>query len=158
MPKLIERLQKELVELQNIIEFLVRHPIIEELEIIEKPYLCGGYLDFDGLTHKQRVALMLHFGGQWKRENNTGTVTYTRKEEYGGFKIRFYGAQPPPSCTLVYEEVLVPEKVQVIPEHKEKRIVGMKCTKDETEAQVDEDTGIQPINEEGSQSNEQANT
>lgn len=76
-------------------------------------------LDMDCLTHPQIVTLIGRLSaGKWIKSPKWGKIDYTNDAVIPGFTVRFWSGEPPPSCKLVEEEVVVP----TVPAHKEKRV------------------------------------
>jgi len=84
---------------------------------------CGG-VDFDNLTHQEAVKVMLALGGKWTKEYRGTTINYL--QTIHGVLFRLWGCQPPRSCRIVEEKVLVPEK-PAVPAH-EQIIRKLVCT------------------------------
>jgi hypothetical protein len=116
----IEVLRQRMAELVQKEHFLLRfRHEIEELGLVPTT-CCQGYIDFDNPGRSDVVEILKRFGGEWHKELSFGhpdRIDYTREAE-PGLKIRLYHAEPPPSCVVVTEDVLVP----AVPEHTVKRI------------------------------------
>ncbi len=71
-------------------------------------------LDFDNPTRNETIALMKVFGGTWRKSVCNGLndrINYS--QEIDGVTVRLWASPPPPSCTVIEEQVLVP----ATPEH-----------------------------------------
>ena len=70
-----------------------------------------GNIDFNHLPHKKVLKIMRTFkAGKWKKALSSSCdgarVDYT--SEFDGMTIRCYAGEPPPSCKIVEEVVMIP--------------------------------------------------
>lgn len=81
----------------------------------------GGYIDFNTPSRNDVRAILSRIkGGKWSKckNSNESSLNYiSEREIVPGVKFRIWGAEPPPSCKLVEEDVLV----EAVPAHIEKR-------------------------------------
>lgn len=80
--------------------------------------LYAEYIDFDYPDRDATIALLKMVGGKWSKEPIRGAkINYKQKRD--GFSIRIYGGAPPPNCTVVEKQVLIPaqpERYEVVRE------------------------------------------
>ena len=84
--------------------------------------MYGAFIDIDRPSRGDVVRLLSALKiGKWNKESAPGqTLIYvTDQPVVGRWKVRLWSAEPPGSCKIVEEEVLVP--AVNIPEHVEKR-------------------------------------
>lgn len=97
-------IQRKEREIQRLRDMLTAFPKLSELDLDVS--ICGGYLDFDHLTHAQVITVIKAIGGKWDKEPQGDRVNYMT--ESGGIKLRCWQGEPPPSCRIVEEEVEIP--------------------------------------------------
>ena len=88
---------------------LDRFPQLESFADCISFHYDGNSLDFDWLSHERSIEVIKALGGKWNKQLNPGdasTIDYTT--EIDGVKFRIYGGQPPPSCKVIEEVVVVP--------------------------------------------------
>lgn len=94
--------------------------------------VCNEHIDFDNPTRTQAVKLMTHLKmGKWRKEvgYSAGKINYIHDGLAPGIKLRMFGAEPPASCRLVEEEVVIPAQ----PARTEKRM-KLVCKEHELQA------------------------
>lgn len=91
-------------------------PGLDKVELPVHPSFCGEYFDFDYLTHPQTIHLIGCLGGKWEKTlSSGGTINY--ETMLNGVRVRVYSGEPPPSCRVIMEDVVIPAQ----PERIEKR-------------------------------------
>lgn len=94
-------------------------------KLLDFPYdinISFGYgaepfsLDFDYTNRETTLALITHLQvGKWEKElSGSININYINKTAYD-FTLRIYGAEPPASCKIITEEIVIPQ--QVIPSY-----------------------------------------
>lgn len=106
----IERKQHEIQRLEDL---LVTFPALGDLTVDVS--FCGSYLDFDHLSHEDVIKVIKAVGGKWNKEPCDGKINYSTTIE--GMRLRCWQGEPPPSCRIVEEEVVIPAQ----PERREMR-------------------------------------
>ena len=110
----IQLLNASIAQLARRRDWIAIHAdLIEQVDVIPSGY--DMVFDFDYLTHDKIILVIQLFPGKWEKSLDGEKITYTR-EEVEGVTIRCYRGEPPPSCKIVEEEVVVPE--HVVPETK----------------------------------------
>jgi hypothetical protein len=73
------------------------------------PRFWNGFCDYDSLKHTEVVQVILAFPcGHWLKESMGETVNYIG--HFDGVTVRCWAGEAPPSCQIVEEKVLVPER------------------------------------------------
>ena len=112
-------LDASIERLQHKKAFLLRHQ--ETIELLGLSPCCASrdYIDFDCLKREQVVEIFKRIGGTWNKE-----VAFAREDKINylqpldnGITLRLYHAEPPDSCKLIEEDVVIPAQ----PERVEKR-------------------------------------
>lgn len=76
-------------------------------------------IDHPNRADVERLLALLRIG-KWIKEKFGTTLNYVSEQPlFGSYRIRFWAADPPGTCRLVEEEVVIPAQ----PEKREKRIV-----------------------------------
>ncbi len=98
--------------------FLMLHQTAIEQMGLKPCCACDKFIDFDNPTRAQVVDILVAFGGKWSKALafDSSTINYEQPID-GGLVLRLYHAEPPPSCQLVEEDVVIPAQ----PERIEKR-------------------------------------
>lgn len=96
----------ELAMLYRMAEIINSLPVI----IAEKCSIFSDYLDFNGLTREETLAVISSLkAGKWvKTANNAFPETIDYNTEIDGMKVRLWAAAPPDSCRIVEFEEEVP--------------------------------------------------
>jgi hypothetical protein len=114
--------RRTIADTERYIAFLItQRDRIERIGVT--PNFWGGmHCDFDSLTRPQLLIALKEFPGVWsKTPTYQGEgIDYSLKEPVGGFYIRLYASEPPPSCKIeeTIEYKLVPERVERIVKRK----------------------------------------
>ena len=79
----------------------------------------SAFLDIDHPTREDVLRIMAALGaGRWEKTANGATLNYITKDPFvNGLRVRLWAAEPPGSCRVVEETVVIP----AAPERVEKR-------------------------------------
>lgn len=125
--KIAEILEQQQKYIDSLAEFeAYALPIVEELSGLDLSFSkCGIYLDIDNTTHEQTVEIIKRLGGNWHKDYNDSSITYTKKEpDEAKYSVRIYGSAPPPNCRVVERKRTVPEHEETYYEIKCDHVVG----------------------------------
>lgn len=105
---LIKEMSEKITLYQSRLEWLQKHR--ETLEVIKTQtdavFYSGGF-DFDSLPHDEIVKVIKVIGGTWKKEPcGHDKINYIGMLD--GVTVRCWAGEPPPSCKIISEEVLIP--------------------------------------------------
>lgn len=107
----IARKEREITRLRELLE---QFPRLGDLQYDISPW--GSTMDFDNLKHPEIIKVISVLGGKWKKEpGDNGRVNY--EATINGQRFRCWQGEPPPSCRIIEEEVIVPAQ----PERRETR-------------------------------------
>jgi len=91
----------------NLSQVLSKFPQLDDLSIPISFQYDGHSIDFDYLTHDQTIEVIKVLGGKWTKSlNGTDTIDYNTTID--GVNFRIFAGQPPPSCEVIEETVIVP--------------------------------------------------
>lgn len=84
-------------------------------DLVEKVTLFANKIDFDYLKHSDIMRVIKHIPGEWIKSPalDPTKIDYILDMVELDLQVRCWAGEPPPSCKIVEEEVIVPE--QVIP-------------------------------------------
>ena len=116
-------LRKTEEKFDSLLNALDRFPQLNDLSVEISYSYEAESIDFDYLTHEQTIEVIKVLGGKWTKSLN-GTDTIDYKTTIEGVNFRIFGGQPPPSCQIIEETVIVPS--QYTPETT-KTIRRLKC-------------------------------
>lgn len=100
-------------ELLKFINWLQKHKALLDL-LPFQPVFVSNHCDFDCLPHDGVLQVIKAFNaGKWlKTPNGEATVDY--ETEIDGMIVRCWHGEPPPSCKIVEEQVLVPARLETV--------------------------------------------
>jgi hypothetical protein len=112
----IRQMQRDIYRATSTLEFLQTYST-QINRIGKAPYLCGDFMDFDGLTRPQVLEVIRAFPGKYdKTPGYDGGLVYTSRETVldGKFQVRIYNGEPPASCKIeeTIEYVDVPARTE----------------------------------------------
>lgn len=117
--KLKERITETLTESTKTCEILAKFlSWLDERDIdLEQGYVSVALwcktIDINGTSRKDVEKILYHFKlGKWAKEKQGDTLLNYISELpcFDDFKVRLYAAEPPGSCTLIEERVVIPAK------------------------------------------------
>lgn len=109
----IKRLRAKLEKLEELAYFAAKYQLDAEPKAT---VYCDG-IDINRPTREEAKAIRakLPKGLKWRKElcGDQSTLNYSTVVE--GVTIRLWSTPPPPSCKIVYEEILIPARTERIP-------------------------------------------
>lgn len=110
--EVIAIMTEELRQREALLDWVKRNA--ERLDALSvQPKFWEGQLDFDCLPHAEILLVMKSFPcGKWNKELMGERVNYVG--QYDGMTIRCWAGEAPPSCKIVEEKVLIPERWETV--------------------------------------------
>lgn len=125
-----ERLTKRIETVERLTTFVEKHAeFLDANDVNVEINIINDSVDFNWPDRKKLVTILLHFGGQWKKQYNSVSIDYLTTID--NVNIRVYGAQPPDNCKIVEVIEEVPETVNPARKVKKYKIVCDEEKKDE---------------------------
>lgn len=110
----IATMERELKERKTTLAWVKKHRhLFDELGITGQ--FWGASVDFNCLPHNQVVKVMRTFkAGKWDKRPSAQDARVDYTATFDGKTIRCYAGEPPPSCHIVEELVMVPSRQEIV--------------------------------------------